>query len=75
MNGDHENTVLIPASGILLGGGRYNSLLINQIHTIMEKKLPYEGPLLEVVYLCVESGICVGSEGGGEGYTTGEGNW
>ena len=41
----------------------------------MEKKLPYEGPLVEVVYLCVESGICVGSEGGGEGYTTGEGNW
>lgn len=38
----------------------------------MKKKLPYEGPLVEVVYLCVESGICYGS---GEGYNTGEGGW
>ena len=78
MNGNCENTVLIPSSGVLLGGGRYNSLLINKIHIIMEKKLPYEGPLAEVVYLCVESGICVvvaSAGGGGENMFPGPGGW
>ncbi len=72
MNRNRENTVLIGTPSVILGGGVYNSLLINKIHTIMEKKLPYEGPLMEVVYLIVESGIC---SGGGENMTPGEGNW
>ena len=44
----------------------------------MEKKLPYEGPLAEVVYLCVESGICVvvaSAGGGGENMSPGPGGW
>ena len=75
MNGDRENTVLIPSSGVLLGGGRCNSLLINQIHTIMKKKLPYEGPLVEVVYLCVEGVICGSNEGGSENMDPIGGSW
>jgi len=37
----------------------------------MEKKLPYEGPLVEVVYLCVEGVIC----GSGEDMIPGGGTW
>ena len=37
----------------------------------MEKKLPYEGPLMEVVYLNVESVICYS----GEKMTPEQGQW
>ena len=66
-----KNTILIETPSVSCGGGRCNSLLINQIHKIMEKKLPYEGPLMEVVYLNVESVIC----SSGEDMTPGQGQW
>lgn len=41
----------------------------------MEKKLPYEGPLVEVVYLCVEGVICGSNEGGSENMDPTGGSW